>query len=124
MCTNPYSLVFTPKNRTNMIVQIQIPDSVYTQLLQGNNRLRGSIALISPSEGNFNAHRKTKYTPCSQYMKLPHGRISISEKSVRMSLSISRKERIDPAQVILGESIDASSFIEILTDDNLIYSKA
>ena len=75
-----------------MEVKIQISDSVYAQLLNGTGRIRGTIGLVSPTEGNFSEHR--------------------------MNLRIARDERIDAPQAILGESIDASNFVEIIADES------
>ena len=38
-----------------MYIKIQISDAVYKALVASGKRKRGSIALISPKEGNFNA---------------------------------------------------------------------
>ena len=104
-----------------MIVNIQISDSVYAQLLNGTKRIQGTLALVNPTEGNFNEHRKTwRPKPGTQYMRLPHGKISVSDDNVRMYLCISRDECIDAPQAILGESIDASNFVEIITDEKLM----
>ena len=46
-------------------------------------------------------------------------KVSVNNDNVRMHLCISRNEMIVPAQAILGESIDASNFVEIVTDENL-----
>ena len=102
-----------------MNVMIQINDVDYASLLNGSSRIQGSIGLVSPTEGNFNAHRRTRTKPGTQYMRLPHGKISVSDDNVRMHLCISRDEMVDAPQAILGESIDASNFVEIVTDDNL-----
>ena len=102
-----------------MNVMIQINDVDYASLLNGSSRIQGSIGLVSPTEGNFNAHRRTRSKPGTQYMRLPHGKVSVSEDNVRMHLLISRDEMIVPAQAILGESIDASNFVEIVTDECL-----
>ena len=102
-----------------MNVMIQINDVDYASLLNGSSRIQGSIGLVSPTEGNFNAHRRTRSKPGTQYMRLPHGKVSVSEDNVRMHLLISRDEMIVPAQAILGESIDASNFVEIITDECL-----
>ena len=102
-----------------MNVMIQINDVDYASLLNGSSRLQGSIGLVSPTEGNFNAHRRTRSKPGTQYMRLPHGKVSVSDDNVRMHLLISRDEMIDAPQAILGESIDASNFVEIVTDENL-----
>ena len=101
-----------------MNVNIQINDADYASLLNGSSRIQGSIGLVSPTEGNFNAHRRTRTKPGTQYMRLPHGKISVSDDNVRMHLCISRDEMVDAPQAILGESIDASNFVEIVTDEN------
>ena len=75
--------------------------------------------MVSPTEGKFNAHRRTRTKPGTLYMRLPHGKVSVSDDNVRMHLLISRDEMIDAPQAILGESIDASNFVEIVTDENL-----
>ena len=102
-----------------MNVNIQINDADYASLLNGSSRIQGSIGLVSPTEGNFNAHRRTRTKPGTQYMRLPHGKVSVSDDNVRMHLLISRDEMIDAPQAILGESIDASNFVEIVTDECL-----
>ena len=102
-----------------MNVMIQINDVDYASLLNGSSRIQGSIGLVSPTEGNFNAHRRTRTKPGTQYMRLPHGKVSVNDDNVRMHLLISRDEMIVPAQAILGESIDASNFVEIITDECL-----
>ena len=102
-----------------MNVNIQINDADYASLLNGSSRIQGSIGLVSPTEGNFNAHRRTRSKPGTQYMRLPHGKVSVNEDNVRMHLLISRDEMIDAPQAILGESIDASNFVEIVTDECL-----
>ena len=107
-----------------MEVRIQISDAVYAQLLNNNKRIQGTLALASPTEGNFNAHRRTRSKPGTQYMRLPHGKVSVSDDNVRMHLCISRDEMVDAPQAILGESIDASNFVEIVTDGNCNFVNA
>ena len=103
-----------------MIVNIQISDAVYASLLNGTKRIQGTLALVNPTEGNFNEHRKTwRPQPGTKYMKLPHGRITVSDENVRMRLCIARDETVDAPRAIVGESIDASNFVEIVTDDNI-----
>ena len=107
-----------------MEVKIQVSDSAYAQLLNGNKRIQGTLFLANPTEGNFHEHQRTwRPKPGTQYMRLPHGRVSVSDERVRMNLCISRDEMVDAPQAILGESIDASNFVEIVTDDNLNYDE-
>ena len=96
-----------------MIVQIQISDSVYTQLLNGNKRIQGTLALANPTEGNFNEHRREwRPKPGTRYMRLPHGRVTVNDEQVRMNLHIRRDESIVPARAIEAESGIASGFVE------------
>ena len=106
-----------------MYIKVQISDADYASLLNGTSRMQGSIGLVSPTEGNFNAHRRTRTKPGTQYMRLPQGKVSVSNDNVRMYLLISRDEMVDAPQAILGESIDASNFVEIVTDDNLNFDE-
>ena len=103
-----------------MYITLQISDATYASLLNGSKRIQGSLALVNPNEGNFNEHQRSwKPKPGTQYMRLPHGKVSVSDDNVRMHLLISRDEMIDAPQAILGESIDASNFVEIVTDECL-----
>ena len=67
-----------------MEIKIQLADSVYKKLVSGNARVRGTIGLVSPTEGNFNAHRPYQPKPGTKYVKLPHGRVSVGQENVRM----------------------------------------
>ena len=96
-----------------MNVTIQISDATYAKLLNGTKRIQGTLALVNPTEGNFNAHQKTwRPKPGTRYMKLPHGRIAVSDESVRMQLNIHRDECIVPARAIDAESSMASTFVD------------
>ena len=108
-----------------MNVTIQLNDATYAALLNGTQRIQGTLFLVNPTEGNFHEHQRTwRPKPGTQYMRLPHGKISVSDDNVRMHLCISRDEMVDAPQAILGESMDASNFVEIVTDDNLNYEDA
>ena len=100
-----------------MEVRIQISDSAYAQLLNGTKRLQGTLALANPTEGNFHEHNKTwRPKPGTKYMKLPHGRITVSDENVRMQLHIKRDESIVPARAIESESGMASSFVDFMEE--------
>ena len=103
-----------------MTVNIQISDAVYASLLNGTKRIQGTLALVNPTEGNFHEHRKTwRQKPGTKYMRLPHGRVTVTDEDVRMHLRISRDEMVDAPQAILDEGIEASNFVEIITDESL-----
>ena len=99
-----------------MEVKIQISDSVYAELLNGNKRNKGSIALVSPKKGNFNAHSRKASTSTSQYMKLPHGRVSVNETHVHLTMKVGVAEMQSPAYIIEEESRIASSFVDFMEE--------
>ena len=102
-----------------MTIKLHLPDAVYASLLKGNARVQGTIALISPREGNFNVHSRKRTPSAREYRKLPHGRVSMNEQSVRLTLNINLDESsIRPADVIVYESAKASNFVEALTVSN------
>ena len=95
-----------------MNINLQISDSVYKALLAGSNRIQGSIGLVSPTEGNFNAHRKSTDKRMTRFIKLAHGRASVTEERVSLTLRIDRKETdIVPCEVIDVEAQEASDFV-------------
>ena len=105
--------LFSQNNFRFMEIKIQISDSVYKALLTGGNRIQGSIGLVSPTEGNFNAHRRTLgERPDTRYIKLAHGRASVTEERVSLTLRIDRRETdVVPCEVIDVESQEASDFV-------------
>ena len=100
-----------------MYIKVQINDATYASLLNGTSRIQGSIGLVNPTEGNFNAHRRYRPKPGTQYMRLPHGRVSVNDEKIRMHLCIARDEWVDVPQAILDESEEASDFVEIITEE-------
>lgn len=99
-----------------MYIKIQINDATYAQLLNSNKRIKGSIRLVSPTEGNFNAHNCIRNQPNHQYMKLPHGRVSVNDEKVRLHLCIHRDEAIVPARAIESESLMASDYVTLMEE--------
>lgn len=100
-----------------MVVKIQISDRTYAQLLNGTKRIQGTLALVNPTEGNFNEHRRDwQPKPGTRYMRLPHGRVTVSDEQVRMNIAIRRDESIIPARAIEAESGLASNFIDLMED--------
>ena len=103
-----------------MNVKIQLSDEAYKTLVNGNGRLEGSLGLVSPTEGNFNAYRRSASRPGSKYIKLPHGRASVGPKRVRLALNIALDETgITPADILMDESRQASDFVDHVFDARL-----
>lgn len=73
--------------------------------------------MVNPTEGNFNEHRRDwQPKPGTRYMRLPHGRVTVCDESVRMNLCIRRDENIIPARAIETESGIASGFIDLMEE--------
>ena len=94
-----------------MYIKIQISDALYQALLTQGKRKKGSIALVNPKEGNFNAFASNSETRKQRkFIRLAHGSASVGD--VRMHLRISRREaEVMPAQVICKESEIAGEFV-------------
>ncbi|MBE6275092.1 MAG: hypothetical protein E7096_01885 [Bacteroides sp.] len=99
-----------------MEIRIQINDVIYAKLLNGTSRVQGSIGLVNPTEGNFNAHNRSRSQANNRYMKLPHGRISVNDDNVRLHLCIHRDESVVPARAIEAESSMASNFVDFMEE--------
>lgn len=103
-----------------MDLKIQISENTYRRLLTSGSRLQGTIGLVNPTEGNFNEHfrhtgegggDKTKY------VRLRHGRVSVNEKRVRLTLHITLDETgVVPAEAIEAESREAGVFVDEVLD--------
>ena len=99
-----------------MNINIQLSDAVYQRLVTTGSRVQGTIGLVSPNEGNFNEHNKSA-APGSRYMKLPHGRASVTDKQVRLTLRVGLDEvKVMPAQAIEEESRQAAGFVDEMLD--------
>ena len=100
-----------------MNITLQLSDEVYKTLLNEGGRLPGSLGLVSPTEGNFNAYRRNMPKPGNKYIKLPHGRASVGGSHVCLTLRIGLDEAdITPADVLLYESRQAGDFVDRVFD--------
>jgi len=101
-----------------MTINLQISDSAYKALVASNCRIQGSIGLVNPTEGNFHEHRRWAQKPGYKYIKLPHGRASVTDASVRLTLSIDMSEtHVTPSDAIVNESLQAGDFVDDVFDN-------
>lgn len=101
-----------------MNINLQISDSTYQALVSKGARIKGSIGLVSPTEGNFNEHRHSATTEGSKVIRLAHGRASVNDSKVRLTLCVNLKEEnVMPAQAIVDESLQAGEFIDRVIDE-------
>ena len=107
------------QNETHIMnINLQISDSAHQRLVSSGSRIQGTIGLINPTEGNFSEHKKSGSRPGTKSIKLRHGRASVGDTQVRLTLRIGLDEvDVIPSQVIEDESKEASAFIEGMYDD-------
>lgn len=100
-----------------MNITLQLSDAAYRHLVSGSGRIQGTIGLVSPTEGNFNEHVKSKPRTGMKYIRLRHGRASVCEKSVRLTLRVGLDETdVVPSEIIADESRQAGDFIDTVFD--------
>lgn len=105
-----------------MDIKVQIADNVYNALIASGNRIQGSIGLVSPQEGNFNAHHRSSMNDQHAcIMKLAHGRASVTREQTRLTLTIDHEEEARPYDVIDRESQQASHFVYDVFDPMIGY---
>lgn len=91
---------------------MQLSDNVYQQLVASGKRIQGSLGLVSPTDGNFNAHvRHTAMDDDDMTHKMAHGRIRISNRRTSVRLWFDHEqELIDVPLAIEREAREASGF--------------
>ena len=97
-----------------MKISIIIPDADYRELISTGRRMRGSIGLIDTKEATFNRHHSDGKPRAREYRfhKLRHGRVSVTDERVRLTLNIERSEvGISASESISNESREASDFV-------------
>ena len=97
-----------------MKVTLFISDADYRDLISNNRRIQGTIGLTSTKEATFNRHRHEcrPQAPDYRYRKLTHGRVSVTNERVRLTLNIDRSESdICASECIENESSLASDYV-------------
>ncbi len=100
-----------------MELKIQLSDELYQRLVSTGSRVQGTIGLVNPKEGNFNEHNKSRPAPGTRYIRLRHGKVSVSDEYVRLTLRVGLGETgIVPSEAITDESRQASDFVDEVFD--------
>ena len=100
-----------------MNITLQISDSTYRRLMSEHGRVQGTIGLVTPTEGNFNEHARPKLRRGQKYIRLRHGKATVCDERVRLTLNISLDEaNVIPSEAIANESRQASDFIDDVFD--------
>lgn len=97
-----------------MTLTLHLSDADYRELISNARRMRGSIGLIDTKEATFNRHHLDPRPSDGSYRfrKLGHGRVSVTDQRVRLTLQIDRTEAdVSPSQCIDDECTEASSFV-------------
>ncbi len=103
-----------------MEIRVQISDNAYQRLVSNGGRIQGTIGLVNPHEGNFNEHIRHTDANASdtKYIRLRHGRVSVNEERVRLTLCIGLDEvGIIPAEALENESREARGFVDEILEN-------
>ena len=97
-----------------MNITVQISEKDYEMLMGSNDgrRTRGSLELTSPKRGNFRCYKTAPEAAGHKYIRLSHGRVSVNERRVRMSLLVDLKESVIPGDVIWDDCWNAKQFVD------------
>ena len=93
-----------------MFVQLIGVDTPTLARLMSGKRIRGTLGLAADGTLNFHAWNEPSREPC-EYIRLRHGRASVSPHRIRLRLDMERAEKIDPVNAIYSDLYDAVSFI-------------
>ena len=93
-----------------MTFALSIEGEALTQMVDGR-RIAGTLGFSADGTLNFNAWRN-KPAEQSEYIRLRHGRASVSPRRIRLFIDMDRREKLDdPISSIYSDTYDAMSFI-------------
>ena len=91
-----------------MLLYVQIDGPALDRLLDGK-RVRGSIGHV---EGNMLQFTPYLYDPTpKRFVRLRHGRASVSDRFIRVNLHMDRREKTDFINSLYYDTGDAVDFI-------------
>ena len=93
-----------------LLVNLHGLDAQSLELLMSGKRLRGTLGYSADGTLNFHAWREKPHVPYT-FIRLRHGRASVSPQRVRLYFDMARAEKIDPVSAIYNDMYDAVSFV-------------
>ena len=98
-------------------LKLQLTEQLYEALKNRNGRLEGSIGLINDWEANFNAYKRYRCRKRVKSMALPHGKASITDELMKLSLRIKLTEtEVKPTDTMVKESRIAGDFFNCMVE--------
>ena len=79
------------------------------QMVDGR-RVAGTLGLSADGSLNFNAWRNKPAEPY-EYVRLRHGRATVSRRRIRLYIDLDRREKCDPISSVYSDTYDAINFI-------------
>ncbi|MDO4160955.1 MAG: hypothetical protein Q4D41_10900 [Prevotellaceae bacterium] len=99
-------------------VTLILEDETYNCMLNEGIRIQGTIGLVNSKVCDFSEHAKRKNRGIKRVSyALPHGKVSVGEENIRLSLYIKLKN-LDtvPSDIIYDESSEAGDFVARIMD--------
>ena len=97
-----------------MFIKVQVSDSVYQQMVASGRRIEGSIGLVSPIEGNFNAYKRQPWQRREvgdMVKQLEHGRVRVNDERVSLRMRINLPSGEAPSTILDRETQQAVAFV-------------
>ena len=101
-----------------MTIKLHLSEEAYIRMLETGRRLEGSLGIVGRHEAAFTPYNRRPKSERSKYIRLPHGRATVSDQKVRLSMTIDLDEAdIIPALALMDESREAGNFVERYFDE-------
>lgn len=97
-----------------MFIKVQLSDKVYEQMVATGRRVEGSIGMVNPKEGNFNAYKRQSWQrreTGDMVKQLEHGRVRVSDERVSLRVRIKRPSGEMPSTILDRETQQAVAFV-------------
>ena len=96
-----------------MFIKVQVSDKVYEQMVATGRRMEGTIGMVSPTEGNFNAYKRQWWQRRAGDVvkQLEHGRVRVNNERVSLRVCIHRPTSELPSVILDREAQQAVGFV-------------
>ena len=104
-----------------MLYFVEIPDKL-TEMMESGLRVRGSLGMVNKDRLDFHMHAPINRRK-GRYIRLRHGRATVNNKSVRLTVTIDRDEHVSLPTALYTDTGEGINFIvsqvNLLDDDRI-----
>ena len=92
-----------------MLYFVEIPDKL-TEMMESGLRVRGSLGMVNKDRLDFHMHAPSSRSN-SRYIRLRHGRASVNNERVRLTVTIDRDEHVSLPTALYADTGEGINFI-------------